>query len=131
MPYACEPGYDGTVTAMCNSDGNYRVEGGVFRGATCRFGPHSKSSGHCQTASSVETRSLRSKLTGEVLRCGVSCGQLLVLAVGVSTAMGVENALILAALGLFGWQRLCLRFCELFFRSKRDLENHGLKNQWV
>lgn len=69
VPYDCEPGYDGTVTAMCTSDGNYTVEG------------------HCKTASSVETRSLRSKLTG------------------VSTAMGVENALILAGLGLFGWQR--------------------------
>lgn len=69
VPYVCEPGYDGTVMAMCNNDGNFSVEG------------------RCQTASSVETRSLRSKLTG------------------VSTAMGVENVLILAALGLFGWQR--------------------------
>lgn len=27
VPYDCEPGYDGTVTAMCTSDGNYTVEG--------------------------------------------------------------------------------------------------------
>jgi hypothetical protein len=28
VPYVCEPGYDGTVMAMCNNDGNFSVEGG-------------------------------------------------------------------------------------------------------
>ena len=99
VPYDCEPGYDGTVTAMCTSDGNYTVEGvlgwcirkaqrlwplnsmqtlmksnsftqnaagmliSLISLISYHF-PHPQHPGHCKTASSVETRSLRSKLTG-------------------------------------------------------------------
>ncbi|CAK9039837.1 EGF and pentraxin domain-containing protein 1 (Polydom) [Durusdinium trenchii] len=69
VPYSCLHGYDGAVSAICGSDGNYSIVG------------------QCQVASSVEARSLRSKLTG------------------VSTAMGLENGLLFLGLGVLAYQR--------------------------
>ncbi|CAE7023517.1 CSMD3 [Symbiodinium sp. CCMP2456] len=129
LRYQCDDSYNGTPTAACGFDGQFVVSGRCRRqcgvppsvrhavpsfnhdalaagwlsgmGASYRCDPgfdgavtamcgddgNFSIEGLCKVASAVETNRLRSSITG------------------LSTAIGVENALILAGLGFFGWQR--------------------------